>query len=417
MTVQEIKDARKQIKDRINEWKMRNEGWENQESLKVLVNQVGENTYKSYINTLPLYLSWANTTPDAMVSDRIAQMASTDKSVRFFFEDSLIDFKAYLVEHHYKASSIKTLLSRVSGFFANHRMNLNMDPSFWKRSDKFASKVVDSLNETRRYPDNEEVRLILQQANKQDTLAIMLCYQTGMMPVDIVGLTWNQINMHFDNEVRDFVFVENVRQKTKALHLIILSPDVLTALKAEWLAQGKPSAGYVFKGQVAGTSLKAQSIPRRFRDYAIKALGEMRGSKMQFKDLRQSFNEAILDAQVQPEVKDVLLGHLRKGSKASYSISSASVSKIYQDKIFSKLAVNGWLLKQQADGYPELKQAIHQLEIENASYKTRIDSLQSQVIDVFDFVQELMRVNNLESITVPTRPNNGESSLTYKNKS
>ena len=80
-------------------------------------------------------------------------------------------------------------------FFANHRMSLSMEPSFWKRSDKFAHKVVDSMNETRRYPTNEEVRLILQLANKADSLAITLGYQTGLMPVDIVGLTWNQLNI------------------------------------------------------------------------------------------------------------------------------------------------------------------------------------------------------------------------------
>jgi integrase len=401
MTVQEIKLARQAVRARVNEWKQRNEGWENQESLTVLDKQVGENTYKSYLTTLPLYLSWANTTPDAMVNDRLEHMKSTDKPIRFHFEDSIVEYKNYLIENHYKASSIKTLLSRVSGFFANHRMNLNMEPSFWKRSDKFASKVVDSMSETRRYPTNDEVQLILQLANRTDNLAIILSYQTGLMPVDIVGLTWNQINIDFENEIRDFVFVENVRQKTKALHLIVLSPDAIAGLKSEWVAQGKPTTGYVFRGQVAGTNLKAQSIPRRFKDYSIKALGEMRGSKLQFKDLRQSYNEAILDAQVQPEVKDTLMGHIRKGSKASYSISSASVAKIYQDKIFSKLAVNGWLTKKHAEGYPELKTAISQLESENNALRTRVNLLQTKVDDIPKLIIRIMHENGIGHLFVP----------------
>ena len=127
----------------------------------------------------------------------------------------------------------------------------------------------------------------------------------------------------------------------------------------------------------------------------------MRGSKLQFKDLRQSYNEAILDAQVQPEVKDTLMGHICKGSKASYSISSASVAKIYQDKIFSKLAINGWLLKKHAEGYPELKTAIGQLESENNALRTRVNLLQEKVDGIPNLIIRIMHENGLGHLFVP----------------
>ena len=413
MTSQEIKLARDEVKASVKTWKSRNEGWENSESLAVVKKQVTDSTFKSYLTNLSVYLSWANTTPDEMISNRMKHLKSDDKSIRFFYEDSMTDFKAYLVAKHYKASSIKTMLSRVSGLFANHRLTLTMEPSFWKRSDKIASEVVESMVETRRYPDNDEVRAIIELANNVDRLAITLSYQTGLMPIDIVGLTWTQLNIDFNTEVRDFVYVENTRQKTHALHLIVLSPDALAGLKAEWIAQGEPTTGYVFQSRKnPGKPLQSQSIARRFKDYAVKATK----NPYMFRHLRQSYNEAILDSEVSDEVKATLMGHVRKGSKASYSISSPSVVRIYKENIFDKLTVNGWLLKQQAQGYPELKNAINALERENAEYKTRIDSLQAQVIDVFDFVQAIMKANNMDSITVPVPDgfDKDKSPLKYK---
>ncbi len=400
----EVHEARARIKVRVDAWKDANEGWATSPAMTVLKGKMSESTFKAYLTTLPIYLQWANKTPDVMVRERIEDMANTDPTKRFRYEESMIGFKAYLVEKHYKAGSIKTMLSRVSGLFANHRINLNMEPSFWKRSNKDESEKVSNGKVTKRYPDNEEVRLIVQQANVIDSLAITISYQTGLMPVDIVGLTWNQINIDFENEVRDFVFVESIRQKTKALHLIVLSPDVLHLLKAEWMAQGKPTEGYVFTGQVAGTALQSQSIARRFKDYAVKALGKMRGSSLVFKDLRQSYNEALLDANLNDEIKDVLMGHRRKGSKASYSVSSASISKVYQNDVFPSIALNGWLLKQQAEGYPELKQAISQLETENHAYKLRVDGLQERIAlmehNFNKAMVEIMAQNDLDFIMV-----------------
>ena len=48
-----------------------------------------------------------------------------------------------------------------------------------------------------------------------------------------------------------------------------------------------------------------------FKELAIKALGKHRGGELTFKDLRDSFNEAILDSEVNEEIKDILMGYTR----------------------------------------------------------------------------------------------------------
>jgi len=126
-----------------------------------------------------------------------------------------------------------------------------------------------------------------------------------------------------------------------------------------------------------------------FKDMSVKTLGENRGGQLVFKDLRDSYNEAILDSDVNEEIKDILMGHLRESAKANYSVSFGTLVRTYREKIFPRLAVNGWRLKQEASKVDRLrveveglKNALKQVEIENASYKTRIDNLQEQVTTI-----------------------------------
>ena len=86
------------------------------------------------------------------------------------------------------------------------------------------------------------------------------------------------------------------------------------------------------------------------------------------------------------EIKDTLMGHLRESAKANYSISMGTMVRTCREKIFPKLAVNGWRLKQKASEVDELRKAVKefrnaltQVEHENSSYKVRIDNMQTQV--------------------------------------
>jgi integrase len=378
-------EARSIIRKAVKKWKNENPNWISSESMTYLETKVSPNTFTSYKSILPLFCHWENTTPDQMITQRETQYRSEERKERYYYEDRLIEFQQFLVDGHYKPKSIKTILSRVSGFFANHRLDLNMDPTFWRKADKQSSELVQSKEVTKRYPDNDEVRLILDLASHTESLAILLGYQAGLLPSDIVSLTWDRLNIDFETETRDFIHVENMRDKTKAVHVFILNPDLLHFLRSQWIEQGKPDTGWVFMGY-KDAPMSPRNLNHFFNNHAKKALGENRGAKFVFKDLRDSYNEIILDSNVNEEIKDTLMGHLRESAKSSYSLSIASVVRIYQEEIFPKLAVNGWSLKQKASDVDrlmlvvdELRGALSQVENENGSYKTRIDNLQSQV--------------------------------------
>ncbi len=56
----------------------------------------------------------------------------------------------------------------------------------------------------------------------------------GLLPSDIVSLTWDRLNIDFGTETRDFIHVENMREKTGAVHVFILNPDLLHFLRARY---------------------------------------------------------------------------------------------------------------------------------------------------------------------------------------
>ena len=388
LDVEEAQTKKAELREAVNQWKKDHPDWVNDESVQTVKSKVEAGTFTGYRSILPIFFYWEDKTPDEIISEREAHLRNDDRKIRFYYEDRMNEFKQYLSDHHYGANTIKNYLSRVAGFFSNNRLDLNLDNTFWKKADKSASELAQALETTKRYPDNDEMRLIIELGNNQQTLSILFGYQCGLVPADIVSLTWERLNLDFETEQRDFIYVENVREKTGALHVFVLNPDLLHYLKAHWTDSGKPTSGWVFQGY-QGTSMTPRNLNHFFKDMSVKALGENRGGQLVFKDLRDSYNEAILDSDVNEEIKDILMGHLRESAKANYSVSFGTLVRTYREKIFPRLAVNGWRLKQKAsevdrlvDEVQELRNALTHLEGEKASYKTRIDNLQKQIDNI-----------------------------------
>ena len=115
---EEVKVSRAKIRKEISKWKEENPDWDTSDSMKYLESKVSSNTFKSYRAILPLFCHLNNTTPEQMIAIRETQFRAENRKEKFYFEDKLVEFQQFLVESHYKANSIKTILSRISGFFA-----------------------------------------------------------------------------------------------------------------------------------------------------------------------------------------------------------------------------------------------------------------------------------------------------------
>jgi len=383
--MEEAQNKKQELRENVNAWKKKHPNWLNSEAMETAKSKLTPRTYQGYTSVLPIFCYFMDKKPQEIIEEREQHYKSDDRKVRYYYEDKLEEFRQFLIEHHYGARTIKAYLGRVAGLFSNNRLDLLLDKSFWAKSNKASSEIAQALESTKRYPDNDEMRLIIEIADNQQALAILFGYHCGLTPTDTVSLTWDRLNIDFENEKRDFIHVEAVRDKTGVDHVIILNPDLLHFLKTHWLSKGKPSTGWIFEGY-NDQAMNRRNLNYIFKDLAIKALGETRGGELTFKDLRDSFNEAILDSEVNEEIKDILMGHVRPSAKGNYSFSTASIVRIYREQIFPKLAINGWALKEKASEVDilrkevlGLKNALTHVESENASYKTRVDNLQESL--------------------------------------
>jgi len=417
--MKEAKEKQSELRKAIKQWKKDHPDWLESEAMQTIRSKVSESTFMGYRTSIPIFCYFEGKTPDQIYEERDSQLMQRDRKIRYYYEDRMNDYKKFLVEYHFGGLTIKNYLNRVAGFFSNNRLDLKLDNTFWKKADKDTSELIQATEITKRYPDNDEIRLIIELAPNHQTLAILFGYQCGLSPTDIVSLTWENLNIDFETEQREFIHVDNTRDKSDIDHVFIINPDLFNYLKARWIDSEKPTSGWIFTGYKE-KSMTPRNLNTFFKEHAIKALGVKRGNQLVFKDLRDSYNEAILDSNVNEEIKDILMGHKRVSAKGNYSFSIASVVKIYREQIFPRIAVNGWGLKQKASERDVLKkevimlkEAILQLERTNTNYETRLDNLKEHVTNLEDdiqsnqaahviFMNRIMKYKEFDFLDTPT---------------
>ena len=304
--MEESRKKKRDLRKKVNAWKKANPDWRTGEAMETAKGKLTPRTWQGYTSVLPIFCYFMDKTPQEIIDEREEHYKSDDRKIRYYYEDKLEEFRQLLIDHHYGARTIKAYLGRVAGLFSNNRLDLLLDKSFWAKSNKDSSEIAQALETTKRYPDNDELRLIIEIADNQQALAILFGYHCGLTPTDTVSLTWDRLNIDFQHEEREFIHVEAVRDKTGVDHVIILNPDLLHFLKAHWLSKDKPSTGWIFEGY-NDQAMNRRNLNYFFKDLAVKALGEHRGGELTFKDLRDSFNEAILDSEVNEEIKCIVM--------------------------------------------------------------------------------------------------------------
>jgi integrase len=368
------------FKKRVREWKKEHPDWDEEEPIKLLNSLLSsESSKKNYYYALPWFFAFVDKTPTEVIEERKAHIAENPPNRHY--ENEAIRYKRHLVNLEYSAKTTNGYISIMSGFFTmvHPSYQLNVPKSFW---DLEESPNRTATRKRKQPPSNEEIRAIYAIADRKTRIALLLGYQAGLAPVDCLKLTWSNLNIDFDTEDRDFISLEHHRSKTGVQGEIILNPDLLYILKAEWIAQRKPDEGYIL--QYRGAPLQTRHPNLWLKQCAIQALGRERGSKIKFKDLRDAFNEIIKNHPgLKGETVDRLMGHT-VGAKNSY-VTGAMVLNAYRE-VFPKLSVNGWLLEKRAEGFDELsgeiqalREALEQSERENTAYRTRTENLQDRV--------------------------------------
>jgi len=402
---EEIKKKQNELREKVNTWLDDHPEFANSKTFETVKPHVSESTYKNMIYHLKYFSYFMDMLPDDMIAERNEQLKSEEIEVRNYYENKFTEFRNFMTAHHYTGNSVKNRLGKIAGFFTNNGLKLRLASTFWKKAAS-GSELVESFETHIRLIDNAEIRLILDQADPETGLATLLGCQNGMLPVDIVKLTYEKVGFKPDDN-REFSWFKDKRSKTGEEHFIVLTPDSKHFLKLLWKENGKPSSGWIFEGH-NNSHKHNKTISSNFKDVARIALGEKRGNQVTFKDLRDYYNSVLLTCDLPDQYKKVLFGHKPSGSEGSYEYSEADVMKNYIEKAFPKLSTDGWDSKVRASEMGQLNkkidnltEALTQVEKENITYKTRLNNLQKnyeKLAKNLDMINTLLE-NNPEVLT------------------
>lgn len=388
--------VQQQLRTEVDKWKAEHPEWETAESLEEVERRVSTKTFHGYRSILPIFFYWEGKTPQEIMAEREEQLRSKDRKERGYYESRMWEYKKFLMSKHYTPNSVKGRLGKVSGFFTANGLRLNLPKNFWKKASE-SSALGEASQVTKRPPDNDEIRMILELADPTESLAICLAYQNGMSVIDVATLRWETLNYDFEDKATEFSFYKISRKKTREEAFGVLTPDLIYYATAVWKESGKPTEGWVFKGY-KGKRIQTQSITKAYNNLAEKALGKERADQITIKDCRDSFNTALLDSEIETECKDRYMGHKLDSARGAYAYSDATLVRIYWEKVFPKTTINGWKIKKaetdlakMAERVEETENAIRQLENENMAYKTRVDGLQKRLEETIKSVEQFMR--------------------------
>jgi integrase len=329
---------------------------------------LADRTKENYLRTFPQWCEFVQMSPSEQIEKRLKDTASTDLTQRTFFERQFRAYKEHLEkEGKLSAISIKTLLTHVASFFSRNGLPLNLKRGDWEST--LETKVIHRFSLSR-----DDVKALYTHAALRDKALLLVLAQSGFSEVDVCALKIEDIQGLFDMQPTEHYFIEKPREKTNIIQATCISYEALHDIRAMLAERGKPESGFLF---VSGTYGQGAQVTTRTINEAMKAIAERtfeaeKAKKFKTKALRSFYNSALLRANIQPqELKDVMMGHGRKGARKNYDYDSATIKQAYA-QVFEHLTING--VQSRAD----IAQLNKQIETQSAE----IDTLRSILVAV-----------------------------------
>jgi len=219
-------------------------------------------------------------------------------------------------------------------------------------------------------------------------------YQSGFSEVDVSALKIEDIEDIYNLAENEHYFIEKPREKTNIIQATCLSYEALHDLKAMLAERQNPEQGFLFVSQTKdkGSGIDTRRINEAIKTLAEKTFGKEKAKEFKTKALRSAYNSALLRANIKPqELKDVMMGHGRKGSRKHYDYDSETIKEAYS-RAFEHLSINGIQVR---EDFKQLKTQLletigkQQHEIETLKKLFEIENLKrlfEQVLD--DYTKE-----------------------------
>jgi hypothetical protein len=298
---------------------------------------LSERTKDNYLKDFKLWLKFIKLNPEEQIKKRMENLTSQDLTERTYFEKQFRAFKEYLEQNtNLKPLSVKTKLRTVASFFSRNSLPLNLKRGDWESTQTTEVKHRFKL-------EQKDVKAMYAHANLRDRIVLLGLAQSGFSEIDLSVLKIEDIKDLYNLPQAEHYFIEKPREKTNIMQATCLSYEFLHDLRAYLAEQNNPTEGYIFTSQTRNTENKPIEIRRinnAMKTLAQKALGTERAKEFKTKALRSFYNSALLRANLTQEIKDLMMGHGRKGARSHYSYDEYTIREAYKTA-FDYLSING----------------------------------------------------------------------------
>jgi integrase len=297
---------------------------------------LSESTKKNYLKDWSKWLDFIQMSPTEQIEKRLRDLTSKDLTERTFFEQKFRAYKEYLEkETDLKAISVKTQLHTVASFFSRNSLPLNLKRGDWEST--LETKVIHRFKLAL-----DDVKAMYAHANLRDRSLLLVLAQSGLSEVDTLALKIEDIKDLYLMPQTEHYFFEKPREKTNIIQATCISYEALHDIRAMLSESGNPEKGFIFTSQTKGKGeqISTRTINEAMKALAVKTFGKEKAKQFKTKALRSFYNSALLRTGIQSEIKDLMMGHGRKGARKAYDYDAYTITEAYK-LAFEHLSING----------------------------------------------------------------------------
>lgn len=353
------------------------DNWQNDLYAKKWLNQLTKANKRNTVEPFEAWLNFIKMTPTEQINKRMEDLQSRNPQVRGFFEDKLIEFMHLLETQNIKSTTIHRKLSAIRSFFTHNRLQLKFSRGELKPRVNESEMITQDW-----ILANEEIRALYSVASVRNRALLLCLYQSGFSPIDVSKLNIEHLKDGTKTiyETEDHLYIDKLREKTSIHQKTCISSECVFDIQNMLKERGNPKSGALFVSE-KGMRLSTRFINDAMKSLCEKAHGKQLCKEFKTKNLRDSYNDALLRSEVKQEVKDLMFGHKRLGARGHYHCSPTTIKEAYS-KAFKYLSINHGTQTKQA--LKQVQQSIIGLSQTIAKQQNEINELTEKLRTIFD---------------------------------
>jgi hypothetical protein len=323
--------------------------------------QSRKSTFRTYKTQMKSYLEFTQKNGQQLLDEK-----RNDKD--FQVENSLFEYRKFLLQkgksEYYAASSIGC----IRGFYAYNRMPLQ----FRRQESK---KLSERNRSTQDYLfDKDDLAKMALAGNLKERYILLVGKSVGLRASDFLKFTYGTFrSLKLENEA-PIGLGETGTGKERVKAYPFLDSDAIPIVKA-WLESHKEAkdSSRILDDTEDNLSVILQTLARK-AGMEIEN-GAIHGKRIRFHSLRKFLIDRLSAYTSESQWKQIVGKSIDEGAYVSQDQLRGIFTRAMKD-----LLINGNGIK--AKKLLELENALKQVELENANFKTRIDGLQKQTQEV-----------------------------------